>query len=238
MFWSHIPCLAEKALAVRTQVPTYDLSDSCISALHNDDCLPKLERSYPRRPSSPRRLSPLCPRTRRAYRIYIPHDLRVASTCYITLWIVCLCVNHVYSRIQDVCLLIINILLCIWRVSVLSYMKLVWILSQPILKDLLLQDNTIFCADTKICTRVDIQDLQTVVGWRGSGIQYSVSMQPPFMEIIHTPHCKYTRVSILVYLRKWHWSSNIASTVQFALLKSWPQWFTVQYIVSLHTHLM
>ncbi|XP_053191080.1 basal body-orientation factor 1-like [Scomber japonicus] len=39
----------------------------------------KLERSSPRRPSSPRRLSPFCLQTHTVCRIYTPHDLCVAS---------------------------------------------------------------------------------------------------------------------------------------------------------------
>ena len=60
----------------------------CILALYNEDCLPEWERSSSRRPSSPRRLSPFCPRTQTACRIYTPHDLCVASTLHITLCIV------------------------------------------------------------------------------------------------------------------------------------------------------
>ena len=101
---------------MRTQVPRCDLS--FILTLHNNDCLPELQRSSPKRLSSLRRLSPFCPRTQTACRIYTPHDLCVASPFHFTFWIVCLCfvhfpqsVNLVYTR--GLFVLIINILLCI-----------------------------------------------------------------------------------------------------------------------------
>lgn len=126
-----------------------------IRQLHNDDCLTELERSSPRRLSSQRRLSPLCPRTQPADRIYAPHDLCLASAVHIKLWIVCLCfvrfpqtVNHVYCRTHR-CLFVlcINILPCMntWLVSV-------WYSFEFILKDLFPKEKLLSDHWTKTCT--------------------------------------------------------------------------------------
>lgn len=75
----HIPCLAKKAAAVRTWVPTCDLS----TQWHDDDFLPELERSCPRRPWAPRRHQ--SPRCQPPSQIHTSRDLRVASVSHIKL---------------------------------------------------------------------------------------------------------------------------------------------------------
>lgn len=75
----HIPCLAKKAAAVRTWVPTCDLS----TQWHDDDFLPELERSCPRRPRAPQRHQ--SPRCQPPSQIHTSRDLRVASVSHVKL---------------------------------------------------------------------------------------------------------------------------------------------------------
>ncbi|XP_029982845.1 basal body-orientation factor 1-like [Sphaeramia orbicularis] len=86
----------------------------------------KLERRRPKRPSSPRRLSPFCPRIQTAYRICIPHDLCVASSSHIARCIVCVCFisfpqTGEYNMFASACNKTLTTCVYIWLMSTALY---------------------------------------------------------------------------------------------------------------------